>query len=112
MIRITFELLPGGREERKRTIGLMEVANVATRLDGTADYAVILKKTPPFQGALNAAWKRGRLTADAGHINGAMTGEDADLIVGLAEGHHRTRRGVYDLLFRALKSCGIDGRNP
>lgn len=112
MIRVTFELLPGGREDGKRTIGLMEIANVVTRRDGTADYAVILKKTPPFAGALNAAWKRGSLSAEQGIIDRVVTVDEPDLIVGLAEGHHRTRRGIYDLAFRALRACGLEGRNP
>ncbi|OCC05222.1 hypothetical protein BA190_09980 [Labrys sp. WJW] len=112
MIRVTFDLLPGGDESRARTIGIMEIANVQTRLDGTADYAVTLKKTPPFEGALRLAWKRARLTSNDTAINGAIAGEDEELITALATGHHRTRRGVYDLLYRALRACGLDARNP
>ncbi|BDA85002.1 hypothetical protein Sa4125_25440 [Aureimonas sp. SA4125] len=113
MIRVTFDLLPGGDASRARTIGLMEIANIATRPDNTADYSVILKKCPPFAGALRAAWKKGRLTiATDGRIDGVMTGEDEELIAALVTGHHRQRRGVYDLFFRALAACGIDGRNP
>lgn len=112
MIRVTFDLLPGGDESRARTIGIMEIANVVTRLDGTADYAVALKKTPPFSGALRAAWKRGRVTSDDREVNGVVALEDDALITALVEGHHRTRRGVYDLLYRALVACGLDGRNP
>lgn len=112
MIRVTFDLLPGGSEARARTIGVMEIANVGTHPDGTADYSVIMKKTPPFAGALRQAWKRGRLTAADGSITGAITGEDEEMIVALVEGHHRTRRGVYDLLFRAMRACGLDARNP
>jgi len=37
MIRVTFDLLPGGDESRIRTIGIMEIANLKTHLDGTAD---------------------------------------------------------------------------
>lgn len=112
MIRVTFDLLPGGDASRARTIGVMEVANIATRLDGTADYAVVLKKSPPFAGALRLAWKKGQVTSDDRALNGAIVGEDEDLIVALATGHHRTRRGVYDLLFRALRACGLEARNP
>lgn len=100
MIRCTIELLPGGDESRARKIGLVEIANVG----GTAqvgNYAVILTKTPPFSGALKAAWKRGLLR-----------GEDDDAIAATVEGHHRTLRGSYDLLYRALKACGLDRRNP
>lgn len=112
MLRVTFELLPGGSEERRRTIGLMEIANIRTYPNGTADYAVVMTKTPPFTGALRAAWKRGRITSDGRAVNGANSGEDEQMIVALAEGHHRTQRGVYDLLFRAMRACGLDKRNP
>lgn len=112
MIRATFELLPRGDESRARVIGVMEIANIATRLDNTADYAVILKKTPPFKGALHEAWRKGRLTSDDSAINGAVCGEDEELIVAVAEGHHRSRRGIYDLFYRALLACGLAGRNP
>jgi hypothetical protein len=111
VIRVTFELLPGGNADRARTIGLMEIANVETRADGTADYAVVLKKTPPFQGALKWAWKRGRVAAVDGVIARCIDGEDDDAIVALVEGHHRTQRGVYDLLYRALVACGLAPRN-
>lgn len=112
MIRVTFDLLPGGNEDCAKTIGIMEIANILTRPDGTADYAVAMKKTPPFSGALRQAWKRGKLTSDDRAINGALTGEDEEMVVALAAGHHRTRRGVYDLLFRAMRACGLEERNP
>lgn len=112
MIRITFELLPGGDADKARTIGLMEIANIGIRLDGTADYACVLKKTPPFAGALKQAWRNGKLTSSDRAVNGATAGEDDEAIVALVEGHHRTRRGAYDLLYRALVACGLDRRNP
>lgn len=111
MIRATFELLPGGDETRARCIGVMEIANIAMRPDGTADYAVALKKTPPFRGALKAAWRKGRVAGGDRALDAALAGEDDEMIVALAEGHHRTRRGVYDLLYRALRACGLDARN-
>lgn len=112
MIRVTFELLPGGDESRARTIGIMEIANVETRLDNTADYAVVLKKTPPFAGALNEAWRKGKVTAEgSSHLNRLVAGEDDELIVAEVRGHHRTRRGIYDLAFRALRACGLEARN-
>jgi hypothetical protein len=111
MIRVTFELVPGGKEAGKRTIGIMEAANIATHLDGTADFAVMLTKTPPFSGALKAAWKRGKVSFDDRALNAVIASEDDELITGLVQGHHRTRRGVYDLLFRALRACGLDRRN-
>lgn len=112
MIRITFDLLPGGDANRARTIGIMEVANIRTRPDGTADYAVAMKKTPPFAGALRAAWKKGRVSSDDKALNAVVAGEDDELLTAMAIGHHRTRRGVYDLLFRAMRACGLEARNP
>lgn len=112
MVRITFELLPGGDETRARVIGQMEVANIATHLDGTADYAVVLKKTPPFRGALKDAWRKGKLSADDAVVNGILAGEDDEAITALVTGHHRTQRGIYDLLYRALLACGLDKRLP
>lgn len=112
MIRITFELLPPGDASRARTIGIMELAHLRQHLDGTADYAIALKKTPPFAGALQAAWKSGRVSCDDRAVNDVVAGDDEALITALVDGHHRTRRGVYDLLFRALMACGLDRRNP
>lgn len=101
MIRCTIELLPGGDESRARVIGLVEIANIGGTVElGT--YAVILKKTPPFAGALREAWRRGRYAS----------GEDDEVIAGEVVGHHRTKRGVYDLLYRALKACGLESRLP
>ncbi|MCW4114778.1 hypothetical protein NPA31_007350 [Aurantimonas sp. MSK8Z-1] len=111
MIRVTFDLLPGGDESRCRTIGMMEIANIETRHDGTADYAVAMKKTPPFSGALRAAWRKGKVSYGDTCLNAVLAGEDEELITGLATGHHRTRRGVYDLLFRAMLACGLAERN-
>ena len=113
MIRITFELLPGGDASRARTIGLMEIANLRTHANGTADYGVVLTKTPPFTGALKAAWRKGRLHSDDdGVINQVTQGEDSEAMIAHVTGHHRTRRGVYDLVFRALRACRLDTRNP
>ena len=113
MIRVTFELLPGGDASRARTIGLMEIANLRTYPDGTADYAVVLTRTPPFAGALRAAWRKGLVRADAdGVIAQVSAGDDDEVAVAQVTGHHRTRRGIYDLAFRALRALGLEARNP
>ena len=101
MLRCTIELLPHGDETRKRVIGVVEIANDGTGTPTMGNYGVVLKKTPPFPGALKAAWKRGLLK-----------GEDDDAIAARVEGHHRTQRGSYDLLYRALRACGLEARNP
>lgn len=101
MLRCTIEIVPFGDESRKRVLGLIEIANDATGTAENGNYRVVLKKTPPFSGALKETWKRGMLE-----------GEDDEVIASRVEGHHRLQRGVYDLLYRALRSCGIDVRNP
>jgi hypothetical protein len=101
MLRCTIELVPRGDESRKRVIGLVEIANTGTGTLERGNYSVVLKKTPPFAGALRAAWKRGLLS-----------GEDDEAIAASVEGHHRTQRGSYDLLYRALRACGLEARNP
>jgi hypothetical protein len=113
MIRVTFELLPGGDARRARTIGLMEISNLRTHPNGTADYGVVLTKCPPFKGALKEAWRKGRLKSDEdGVINQVIAGEDSACMIAHVTGHHRSRRGVYDLAFRALRACGLAERNP
>ncbi len=111
MIRVTFELLPRGDESRARTIGQMEIANIRMHADGTADYAVAMKKTPPFAGALKAAWKTGHISSNDGILNSAISGDNDEMVTALVLGHHRTRRGVYDLLYRAMIACGLHRRN-
>lgn len=112
MIRVTIDLIPGGRGT-PRTIGMMEIANVTTRLDNTADYAVALKKTPPFEGALVKAWRTGKvLSFGEATVNRVIASEDEEMITGFVHGHHRSKRGVYDLLYLALKACRLDGRLP
>lgn len=112
MIRITFELLPGGDARRARTIGLMEIANLRTHPNGTADYGVVLTKCPPFAGALKAAWRKGQLRSDEdGVISQVIAGEDSEAMIAHVTGHHRSRRGVYDLAYRALRALGLEERN-
>ncbi len=100
------------RDGRWISLAAEEIANIKTRLDNTADYAVVLKKTPPFSGALREAWRKGKVTSDDVSINRAAAFEDEDCIVSLVHGHRRQKRGVYDLLFRALRACGLDSRAP
>lgn len=99
MIRCTFELLPHGDESRARVIGLMEIANVGGTHE-MGDYHVVLRKCPPFKGALRAVWRSGVIP---GH-------QDAEVMTGAVAGHHRQKRGIYDLAFRALAAT-VGDRN-
>lgn len=102
MIRVTIELLPGGDAERAKVIGQIDIANIGVSPSNLGTYAVVLKKMPPFSGALKHAWKTGIYNGKA---------EDEEVMQGIVEGHHRTRRGVYDLLYSALVSCGLNLRS-
>lgn len=110
MIRCTIELLPGGDESRARVIGCVEIANISL-LGDMSDYAVVLKKTPPFPGALKAAWRKGLIRHDGQQATDISVAEDEEIMAGKV-GHHRTKRGSYDLLYRALKACGLEERLP
>ena len=81
MIRVTIELLPWGNEERKRTIGVVEIANDGTGDHETGNYNATLSKEPPI-AKTRGVWKRGRV-----------------------EGFPRLKYGPYDLLYRVLKVC-------
>lgn len=111
MIRVTIEMLPGGDPARAYVLGLIEIANIS-QLRDNSDYAVVLKKCPPYSGALKAAWKKGFLTCDDECVNAATSGEDDELTVRTVRDFNRVRQGCYDLLFRAMKACGLDSRNP
>lgn len=111
MIRVTFELLPGGDASRARTIGLMEICNIGTTADNIGTYAVVLKKSPPWAGALKAAWKKGQVSG-INSVEDARPGEDEEAIIARVGGMHRERRGVYDLAYLALAACGLSKRNP
>lgn len=101
MLRCTIEMIPKGQEGKAYPLGVVEIANVGgDMLHG--NYAVVLKKCPPFKGALKDAWKKGNLQVGK---------EDEEIIVSGVQGFHRQKRGVYDLLFLALKACGLEGRN-
>jgi hypothetical protein len=57
MIAITVDLIPGGLQERRRTIGTMRIANIS-ELANISDYAVHvieganpLTRTPPRNGS-------------------------------------------------------------
>lgn len=61
---------------------------------------------------LKAAWRTGLVTYDDRAINSIVAAENEELLTGIVIGHHRTRRGVYDLLFSAMRACGLHLRNP
>lgn len=87
MLRVTIELVPFGLESRKSTIGVVEIANDGSGDTTTGNYEVTLSKEPPI-AKKRGVWKKGEV-----------------------KGFPRLKLGPYDLLYRALKSCGIDARN-
>ena len=85
MLRVTIDLLPSGDESRKRTLGVVEIANDLTGDIEFGNYDVRLMKS--LVGKHTQTWKRGRV-----------------------EGFPRERLGPYDLLYRALRAT-VGGRN-
>ena len=102
MIRCTIEIIPQGDESRAQKIGIVEIGNDSTGTATHGNYRALLKKTPPWAGALKAKWKDGRFQGEP---------EDDEIMTGTVQGFDRQKRGPYDLLFRALKACGLDKRN-
>lgn len=99
MLRVTIELIPYGDENYARPLGIIEIANDGTGDVDNGNYIVALKKTPPWIGALRDVWRKGEFQ------------DSPEIITGKVEGFSRTKRGVYDLLYKALVACGIDKRN-
>ena len=93
MIRCIIELVPHGVEEKKRTIGLVEIANIGGDAE-LGNYVVTLKKSAPWRGALKDVWRQGEF------LGGAAIKVES----GKFEGFDRQYRGPYDLLYRALKA--------
>lgn len=89
MIRITVELVPGGNEDRKKVIGVGEIANVTT-LPGYTDEYVALYDEEAFMGT-----ERGPYSC---HLRGWP----------------RTRKGLWELvhatIHEALKSGVLSSR--
>lgn len=86
MIRVTIELLPGGREKGKKLLGEMTICNDGETSDYTdgkrGSYTTCITK---WNGGV---WKRGRV-------------DDFD----------RVKRGPWDLLYLALRNL-VGKRNP
>lgn len=98
MIRCTIEIIPYGIEKLTQKIGMIEIANDNTGNINIGNYKVLLKKMRPFKGALKENWKKGNFI-------------DKEFILTDIVGFNRKKRGVYDLLYLALRACGIHKRN-
>lgn len=89
MIRVTIELLPGGFEDGKETIGLIEIVNdgIKSRNDLTkGDYQYKMMKSARY-AKTPGVYKQGKVG-----------------------GFDRVKRGPYDLLYLVLKNA-IGARN-
>ena len=103
MLRCTIEVIPLGDENRAQKIGIVEIGNDGTGTSGTSNYRVLLKKASPWDGVLKEKW-----------LENIFKGypEDAEVVAGTVSGYDRDKRGPYDLLYLALKACGLEERNP
>ncbi len=88
MIRVTIELISAIHPNRNTVLGVAEIANDEKTSNETGgrlgSYSVKLSKWAPM---LNDVWKRGRV-----------------------ENFDRVKRGPWDLLYLALRSC-VGSRN-
>lgn len=109
MLRWTCELIPHGNEAEKRKIACIEIANDGTGGTDQGNYVVILKKSAPFKNTLISNWRKAILWSK--QDTGENTKEIDNIIAGKVTGFHRIKRGPYDLLYRALKACGLHQRN-
>jgi hypothetical protein len=83
MVRVTVELVRKGDPNNVRLLGVMEIANVGGTED-VGDYSVRLSTA----GDARRTWRQG-----------------------IVRGFPRKRLLGWDLLYRALKSCGLAERN-
>lgn len=108
VIRCTIEMLPGGIEDhpRRRTIGVVEIANVGGS-DQVGTYRAILSKNlDTVRAGKGGIWRQAHFAPDAAHEL-----EVWDVVQGKVVGFPRQRLGPYDLLYRALEACGLAARN-
>lgn len=110
MLRCTIEMVPGGNEAARYPIGVIEIANVSNLRDNS-NYIAVLKKCPPFKGALTAAWRKGAVSGRWPEYD-CNPMEDDELTVRTVRDFNRVKLGCYDLLFRAMRACGLEARNP
>lgn len=91
MIVVKVEIWPRGNEGKAFELSRAYIANDAkTSAKTDGEYGSYdAKFMQSFQFNPNKIWKKGR-----------------------AENIHRKRRGVWDILFVALRSAGLDKRNP
>lgn len=95
MLRCTIELIPCGDENQRKTIGLIEIANDGSGSFSHGNYIVVIRKSAPWKGALKDVWKAGKFTDNV----------EAEFMTAHVGGHDRVHRGVYDLLYKALRAC-------
>jgi len=84
MIRCTIELLPYGDEEKKRSLGVIEIINEKTGDQCTGNYKVNLQKISEYGESLSISKS------------------------GTVSGFKRLESDVFYLLAHALKGCGYE----
>ena len=111
MLRVTVELLPHNDAENGQVLGVMDMVIVDGRPDGTADYAVYLKKKAPFGKVFQQAKHKGLVTFKEGGLTAGITEtEDPEGIARVISGPNRIKGGIFNLVYRALSACGVDGK--
>lgn len=104
VVRCTIEIIPGGIEDhpRRAVIGVIEIANVGgTQTTGHYRFVLMKKLGKRIKDAI---WRQ----ALAGPLDSDAVDE---YLVGDLAGFPRERLGPYDLMYRALRACGMEERN-
>ena len=108
MIRVTVELVSARHADRDRLLGVAYLANTgAPDTQGLMTYDVWLSKTLP--GLAHQKWRGGRagsIPEELAHVTAEATGLHTEVAC-----FDNQRRGVWDLLYLALKAV-VAGRNP
>lgn len=106
MLRVTIEILPGGDVHSRKTIGSIDIANIFTYENDLADYAVAIKKTPPFGNAMFDAYEAYKIDYEKGYLRYVEEYDGPDLTTGKVKKHNRIKESAYTLLRKSLQNLG------
>jgi len=111
VIRVTVELIAAEKPENSQILGVMDLAIVSAKPDGSAEYATYLKKKAPFDNVFQQAKHKGIVTyTQNGKSAGIKSIDDHDGISALVAGPNRIKGGIFNLVYRALAACGADAK--
>ncbi|MCC0021452.1 MAG: hypothetical protein H6888_10320 [Nitratireductor sp.] len=106
MIRIKIDLIRHGDRSQATPLGQIELTNLGKRPDGTADFAYMVAKAPPFANLTRRAWDLGKLHRGVlPKAENVDEYEDEQIRIGKVRTPHREISGVYEILYRVLAAA-------